>query len=212
MSPGDSSVSGLAVFFSNQSALLKPYNLKNMIYLSLTVVIFFSFSSLPLPRQSFSSHRYQTSIQWLHVSLHPAVKRPERAAGHVPQSSAEVKNKWNCTSTSLHSFKAWKGKILLTLAPLWHRLHGVRCCFAEKRYISAGGRTNLTDTKVLIGAITVCCSIFSTAIYPVTKPHQYTVNSTQLWPHVSVLPSSGQYLLYGGTYSVYILRVYCGIP
>lgn len=124
MSPGDNSVSRLAVFFSNQSTLLKPYNVKNMTYLSLTAVIFFSFSSFPpsppfhqihLP---FSSPPYQTSDQWLQVSLHPAVKWPERAPGHVPQSSAEVKNRWDSTSTSLHSFKAWKGTILLTVVPL----------------------------------------------------------------------------------------------
>lgn len=117
MSPGNSSVSGLAVFFSNQSTFLQPYNVRNMNYLRLTAVIFFSFSSLPSPAPfhqillSSYSHRHQTSIQSVQVSLHPAVKRPERAARHVPESSAEVKNKWSSTSTSLRAFKAWKGTV-----------------------------------------------------------------------------------------------------
>ena len=47
------------------------------------------------------------------MSLQPVVKRPERAAVHVPQSSAEVTNKWNCTSILLSDFKVWKGTVLL---------------------------------------------------------------------------------------------------
>lgn len=91
MSPVHNSVSRLAVSFSNQSTLLKPYNVKNMTYLSLTAVIFFSFSSLhPSPpfhqiHLPSSSRPYQTCVQWLQMSLHPTVKRQERVAGHVPQ-------------------------------------------------------------------------------------------------------------------------------
>lgn len=148
MSHGDSSVSGISVFYSNQSTLLKPYNLKNKNCLSLTAVIFFSFSSFSLPHIFINSKSHPTHIVTNgYRCLHPAVKRSERAAGHIPQPSAEVKNEWNSNSTSLQASKTWKGTTLLTLAPLLCSLHCLHCCLSQKRYSSAsfalqvGGQT-----------------------------------------------------------------------
>ena len=72
MSPGNNSVSGLAVFFTNQSALLKPYNVKYMDYLSLTAVIFFSFSSLPLPHLFIKSNFLSLHIVTKHLPNRPS--------------------------------------------------------------------------------------------------------------------------------------------
>jgi hypothetical protein len=36
-----------------------------------------------------------------HYSIDSAVKRPKLEVGHSSPSSAEVKNEWSCTSTSL---------------------------------------------------------------------------------------------------------------
>jgi len=35
------------------------------------------------------------------------IKRPEREAGHLPPSSAEVKNAWSYTFTPPYAFIAW---------------------------------------------------------------------------------------------------------
>jgi hypothetical protein len=40
-------------------------------------------------------------------ALSLGVKRPEHEADHSPQSSAEVKNAWNYTSTPQCVFMAW---------------------------------------------------------------------------------------------------------
>jgi hypothetical protein len=42
----------------------------------------------------------QPPIQWVPGALSLGVKRPGREAGHIPPSSAEVKNAWSYTSNS----------------------------------------------------------------------------------------------------------------
>ena len=142
MSPSVSSVSGLAALCSNNQHSQSRVTYRTWI----TSVLLLWLPSVSLPSASppfhqfhlsSSSHHYQTSIQSVPVSLHSAVKRPERAAGHVPQSSADVKNKWNSASTSLRVFKAWKGTIVLTVVPLWYSLCGLQCCLSEMWYRSA---------------------------------------------------------------------------
>jgi len=54
-----------------------------------------------------TSNYIQHPIQWVPGALSLGVKRPAREADHSPPSSAEIKNEWNCTSTStirLHGY------------------------------------------------------------------------------------------------------------
>jgi hypothetical protein len=48
----------------------------------------------------------QPPIQWVPGALSLRVKRPGREVGHLPPSSAEVKNAWSYTSTPRYVFKA----------------------------------------------------------------------------------------------------------
>ena len=44
--------------------------------------------------------RFSPTIDWVLRPVLPGVKRPGSEADHSRPSSAEVKNKWSCTSTS----------------------------------------------------------------------------------------------------------------
>jgi hypothetical protein len=52
-------------------------------------------------------------------ALSPKVKRPEREDDHSPPCSAEVKNAWSFTSTSLYNFIA----LCLVMHRIYH--HGM---------------------------------------------------------------------------------------
>jgi hypothetical protein len=65
------------------------------------------------PRNFSLRHRFrptlgptQSPIQWVPGALSPEVKRPGREADHSPLSSADIKNSWSYTSTSLYVLMA----------------------------------------------------------------------------------------------------------
>jgi hypothetical protein len=41
----------------------------------------------------------QPSVEWVLGAVSPSINRPGREAGHLPPSSADVKNGWSYTST-----------------------------------------------------------------------------------------------------------------
>jgi hypothetical protein len=44
--------------------------------------------------------------------IFPGLTQPEREAGHLPPSSAEIKNDWSCTLVSPYTFMACMGRLL----------------------------------------------------------------------------------------------------
>jgi hypothetical protein len=54
-----------------------------------------------------SSGAQQSCIQWVHGFHYLGVKWPGREVGHLPPSSAEVKNMWSYTSAISYVFNVW---------------------------------------------------------------------------------------------------------
>jgi len=46
----------------------------------------------------------QLPFQWVLEVLSPGVNQPEREGGHLPTSSAKVKNGWSYTSMPINAF------------------------------------------------------------------------------------------------------------
>jgi len=86
------------------------------------------------------------------------VERPGRKADHTPATVAEVKNEWNCTSTSLHLFMA------CTRLYRW----------LPKRSHKFSGLQEVRESGQLFVNVTLGCRIHMPSVGPSWSTAQYS--------------------------------------